>query len=459
MSGQAVHDQIREQLAEWRAFVARRDGVSAGDVDELEDHLLATVDRLSEAGLSPDEAFLVAVRRLGRADALAQEFAREHSDRLWKQLVLGETEPGRRTSDRRGLVPMLVFAVLAGLAVRLPVAQLAAGAGDGRQGGVLLGWAILALAAVSGAYAVWLRRPVSRGGVASLVGLLVALGLANALFPFAADSQTQPLFVLHAAITLAVVLAAVYVPSGWRGLDRWLDWVRFVGEFLVYYVLIALVGGGLVAIAAFSFQVVGVDAERALTEWVLPLGAGGAVIVAAWLVEAKKSVVENMAPVLAAVFTPLVTVLLAALLAGMLTTRQFADADRGLLIAIDLLLVVVWGLVLFSVSARPTDAAPRAVDWLLAGSVVVALVIDVIVLVAMAGRIGEFGASPNKLAALGENVVLAVNLAWTAWLFVGFLRGRRPFGALAGWQARYLPVVGAWALVVALLLPALFAFA
>ena len=67
----------------------------------------------------------------------------------------------------------------------------------------------------------------------------------------------------------------------------------------------------------------------------------------------------------------------------------------------------------------------------------------------MAGRIGEFGASPNKLAALGMNVVLAVNLAVSAWWSLAFLRGRRPFGAVARWQARYLPVIGAWALVVA----------
>ena len=75
-----------------------------------------------------------------------------------------------------------------------------------------------------------------------------------------------------------------------------------------------------------------------------------------------------------------------------------------------------------------------------------------------AGRIGEFGASPNKLAALGMNVVLAVNLAVSAWWSLAFLRGRRPFGAVARWQARYLPVIGAWALVVALGFPVLFGF-
>ena len=116
------------------------------------------------------------------------------------------------------------------------------------------------------------------------------------------------------------------------------------------------------------------------------------------------------------------------------------------------------GLHLFSVSARPAGAPPGWFDLLQLVLVVVALVIDVVVLVAMAGRIGEYGASPNKLAALGENLVLAANLAGSAWLSVGFLRGRRPFAALERWQCRYLPVIGVWAALVVLVLPPVFGF-
>lgn len=454
----ATDAELRQHLDQWRRSLTRGGVVSDADLDELEDHLWATVDTLAAAGLSRDEAFLVAVRRLGTTHALSGEFAREHSDRLWKQLVVGEPEPSARPWDRAGVWPMLGFAVLAGLAVRIPV-----GVGmdsGGAAVGVLLGWAVLGLAAVVGAYLSWLRRPPSPGAAGLVGAVLVVLAVANAAFPFRSASQTQPLFLMHAAISLAVVLGAAYLASGWRSVDRWLDWVRFLGELIVYYVLIALAGGALVAIAMFSFSVVGVPgASEAVGEWVLPLGMGGAVIVAAWLVEAKKSVVENMAPVLTAVFTPLVTLLLIALLGAMVATGQLADVDRNLLIAIDLLLVVVWGLVLFSVSARPPDAAPRLFDWLQWVCVLVVLAVNVVALTAMAGRIGEFGASANKLAALGENVVLALNLAWSAWLSWGFLRGRRPAASLARWQAGFLPVIGAWALIVALVFPLAFGFA
>ena len=89
-------ESVESQIAEWRAYVAGAPGVNGRDVDELEDHLRGQIAELNEAGLADDEAFLVAVKRMGDLDSLSREFAREHSGRLWKQLVLsGGDEPAR----------------------------------------------------------------------------------------------------------------------------------------------------------------------------------------------------------------------------------------------------------------------------------------------------------------------------------------------------------------------------
>ena len=74
-----------------------------------------------------------------------------------------------------------------------------------------------------------------------------------------------------------------------------------------------------------------------------------------------------------------------------------------------------------------------------------ALVADGVALAAISARIGELGSTPNRLAALGENVVLLVNLAWSAWLYLRFLLGRGSFAPVERWQTAYLPVYGAWA--------------
>ena len=61
-------------------------------MDELEAHLRDQIADLHAAGLTTDEAFLIAVKRMGSLDDLSREFAREHSGRLWRQLVLSPAQ-------------------------------------------------------------------------------------------------------------------------------------------------------------------------------------------------------------------------------------------------------------------------------------------------------------------------------------------------------------------------------
>src|ERR671911_1085695 len=104
-------ETLESRIAEWRAYVAGAPGVNGQDVEELEDHLRHQIAELNAAGLTAEEGFLIAVKRLGDVDGLSREFAREHSGRLWKQLILGsDEEPARRPND---VVATLAFAVAA----------------------------------------------------------------------------------------------------------------------------------------------------------------------------------------------------------------------------------------------------------------------------------------------------------------------------------------------------------
>jgi hypothetical protein len=87
------------------------------------------------------------------------------------------------------------------------------------------------------------------------------------------------------------------------------------------------------------------------------------------------------------------------------------NVKREVLIGFDLLLAVVVGLVLYAASARDPHAPPDFFDGLQLLLVVSALVVDGVALWAIAARISEFGFTPNRVAALGENLILLVNLA------------------------------------------------
>lgn len=447
--------ELENQIAQWRAYLHRRRELQSADAEELEDHLRSKIAELTEAGLHDDEAFVVAVKRLGSLDELSREFAREHSERLWKQLMLTAEPDGPASArSRTGLGVMIGCAVAAAVAIKIPALFGLDLENDGFFYGRNL--SLFALPPLA-AYFAWRRRtPV--GGV-GLLALLFTLGAvaANA-YPLAENDDTAILTGLHLPIALWLVVGVAYTGGDWRSDRKRMDFIRFTGEWFIYFVLMALGGGVLMGFTVGAFEAIDLDTSTLIAEWLLPSGAAAAVVVAAWLVESKQSVIENMAPVLTRVFTPLFAATLLAFLGAAIWTNSWIDIEREPLIIFDLLLVVVLGLLLYTISARDPSARPGNFDRLQLTLVVSALIIDILVLLAITSRITEFGFSPNKSAALGENLVLLTNLAWSAWLFLGLIRGAMPFARLERWQTSYLVVYAAWAWAVVLIFPPLFDF-
>jgi hypothetical protein len=444
-------DGVESQIAEWRAYVAKAPAVNGRDVDELDAHLRDQIAELGAAGLTGDEAFLVAVKRMGDIDSLSREFAREHSGRLWKQLVLSGEDPARAAS---GWFEALLFAVAA--AVAMQVARLAADFPDEEAERLFLNLSLLVLPFLAGYFAHRRQLDPRRWVLAAAPFALLAL-VVN-LYPFGADSATELLVGLYLPVALWFAVAYPYMGGTLRSHERRMDFVRFTGEWVIYYALIALGGGVLLALTVLIFEPIGAGVDEQLVEWALPSGAAGAVIVAAWLVESKQHVVENMAPVLTMLFTPLFAVMLTAAAAIYAVSGVAGEFDRELLGVFDALLVVVLGLVLYSISAREPARPAGPMDRVQLLAVASALVLDLLALGAMVARIGDLGFTPNRVAALGLNLVLLVNLAGAAWLSMRFLTRRIAFHRLERWQTSYLPVFAIWAATVVVALPPLFAF-
>jgi hypothetical protein len=444
-------ESVETQIAEWRAYVANAPGVNGHDVDELEDHLRHQIAELNAAGLTDDEAFLVGVKRMGDLDDLSREFAREHSGRLWKQLILrADDEPARTAS---GWVEPFLFAAAAAVAIQ--VARLAADFPHEEPSWFARNVSLFVLPFLAGYFAHRRQLDTQQWALAAAPFALAAL-VVN-LYPWDAGSATEELVALHLPVVVWFVVAYPYMGGTLRSHERRMDFVRFTGEWFIYYVLIALGGGVLMGLTAGILEPTGVDVER-IAEWVLPSGAAGAVIVAAWLVESKQRVVENMAPVLTMLFTPLFAIMLAAAAVTYAVTGLGEAFDRDLVSVFDALLVVVLALVLYGMSARDPSTSPDWMDRIQLVAVVSALVLDVMVLGTMIARIGDLGFTPNRTAALGLNLVLLVNLAGAAWLSVRFLTARTRLHRLERWQTNYLPVFALWAATVVVILPPVFAF-
>lgn len=444
--------ELETRLAAWRDHARQAAAVSGAELDERERTLSTEFHKLREAGLDPDEAFLVALKRIGEQHPPTREFARRHAARVLEPPA--EADPGRWGVGAEGWVA-LGLAALAAAAVKLlqlfgpPLTEDAIAFHARNE-------SVVALGCVAGYFA-WKRRRTTSDSVRIGAVFLTAAVVVN-VFPFTLAGATEVLTALHLPIALWLAVGIAYAAGRWSVSADRMRFVRFSGELFIHGVLIALGGLVLSAITLTLFGRIGVDTDRLWGTWVLPCGAAAAVVVAAWLAETRARVAASMAPLLSRIFTPLFAFALLALLVTMAWTGAGIRIERETLIVLDVLLAVVVGLVLYAVSARAPDREPGAFDALQLFLVVLALALDLLALGAIGARIAEFGFTPNRTAALGLNLVLLVNLAGSAWFYLQFQRGLGSFAALERWQTGFLPVYSGWAAAVALLFPPLFGY-
>jgi hypothetical protein len=363
----------------------------------------------------------------------------------------GDDEASRSAS---GWVAAVAFALAA--AVVIQVARLIAGFPDDEPVWFARNLSLFVLPFLAGYFA-YRRRLDVRAWMLMAMPFGVAAILVN-VYPFGVDSDTEVLVALHLPVVLWFVVAYPYMSATIGSHERRMDFVRFTGEWFIYYVLIALGGGVLVGLTGLILQPISEDLPEQVASWVLPSGAAGAVIIAAWLVEAKQQVVENMAPVLTMVFTPLFALMLPVAAVTYALFGLGEAFDRELLGVFDAVLVVVLGLVLYSTSAREAMRPPGLMDRIQLLTVISALVLDLMALGSMVARIGDQGFTPNRAATLGLNVVLLVNLAGAAWLLWRFVSNRLTFHRVERWQTTYLPVFALWAATVVVVIPPVFGF-
>ena len=433
------------------------DDLAAADLADAPDGLRSEAETLEMAGLDADEALLVAARRLAVGDPEVRAFARERFAGIWDEPE-PEAAPDAevRGTGQHGFWVMVAFAVAAAVAIRLPEAFGFAVADSQDADFYARNYSLLVLPPLAGWF-VWLKRPPN--WVIFVIGGVVAVSatVINA-YPFDDDSSSFVLAVLHLPVLLWLVIGLARTGERWRLSGQRMDYVRFTGEWIVYGVLIALAGAVFSALTVGAFVALDID-TRWMTEWVMVGGSAGAVVVTAWLVEFWAGAVSKFASMLAYIFTPLFAAMLVVFLVAVPATGRSIEGDREALVLFNVLLGFVVGLLLFWGAARRPSDRPGFFDGastVLAGA---GLLTSALTLVAIVGRISDFGWSPNRSALLGINAIFAVNLAGSVWLYLELWRKRRPFDDIVRWQSAHLAAYAAWAAVVVVAFPPIFAFA
>ena len=104
---------LNQSIQTWREGLAGSPAFRAADLDELESHMRDSVATLQIAGLSAEEAYWVARKRVGTLEALDGEFEKVNRQRVWLNrvmwMVAGCVVVGALTSFVSGLVGCATF--------------------------------------------------------------------------------------------------------------------------------------------------------------------------------------------------------------------------------------------------------------------------------------------------------------------------------------------------------------
>jgi len=443
-------------IRSWSDHLRARGNFKESDIIELESHLNDEIEDLVQTGLAEDEAFLISVKRLGNVNLISNEYSKVNSENLWKHLMINSIDTDEKAKNRRNIILVIVFSLLSGTLAKMPEI-FGLNMNDPASSLIYLKNLSLFVLPFIAAFFI-IKNKLSWKMAAAIIGVFCFTAIAINIYPSYSPRDTELLTTIHIPIFLWLVTGAAYMGSKWKESRSRMDFIRFTGESFIYGVLIFC---GIMVLAIFTimiFSAIQIDLSWFIRDYFLFYGGCSAAMVTVYLVEAKKSMVENFAPILAKIFSPLFLITMVAFLAVAVITGKSPFVEREFLIGFDLMLVLVLGLVLYVISSRGFHDKAGMFDYMNLALIIAAVLIDCVALSAIVFRLSAYGITSNKLAALGENLILLVNLVGLAWMYIRYFAKKIDFYALEKWQTSYLLVYVVWLAVVAFLFPVVFGF-
>ena len=317
-------------------------------MQEFEDYLRQEVQNLGTMGLSEEEAFLVGVRRIEDLPSLSETFRRGNTHDLWKTLLSEPVDIEEHRDGIRDLIFPIVLAICAGLLTELPRLF-----GIGFEEGSAfylknLSFFVLPFVTI---FFIQKRRIPRPALVSVALAFFLSILLTN-LYPFSEESQTLLLSSIHLPLFLWFFTGIAYTGSAWKDVSRRMGFLRFTGEVFVYTTLLFCGVFVVTGLTSILFAAIGIDAGKHVFEhFAVPIGVGSPII-AAYLVDQRKNVVESFAPVLARVFAPLLLCVMLVFLGVMVFLQKSPFLERNFLIGLDFMLILVLGIVFYIISTR-----------------------------------------------------------------------------------------------------------
>jgi hypothetical protein len=265
---------------------------------------------------------------------------------------------------------------------------------------------------------------------------------------------------LHIPLFLWLLVGVTFAGKEWKKTSARMGFLRYNGEVIIYATILIIAG---VILSAITLALLGfIEKSYELSEWyqeyVIIYGIVAIPIIATFLLDRVIDKRQNIAPTIAKIFVPLFLITTIAYLIIMIVYQKNPFGDREYLMALNILLIIVLGLLIFIIAERNPASPPGTNDYLNIGLAFITVILDIIALSATLFRsTGDvYGLTPNRIAIIGLNLLVLVHLSGILLHYVRFVWKGKPFEKVEIWIAGYLPCYAVWAILVSILLPVLF---
>lgn len=265
---------------------------------------------------------------------------------------------------------------------------------------------------------------------------------------------------IHIPLFLWLLAGVAFAGKNWKESSARMGFLRYNGEVIIYTTIL-IIGGAIltsITLALLGF----IEKSNELSKWyqdyVIIYGGIATPIVATFLLDKVIDKRLNIAPTIAKFFTPLFLITTIAYLIIIVIYQKNPFGDRDYLVALNILLIVVLGLLIFTIAERNTLSPPSTNDYLNIGLALTTIILDVIALSASFFRTTSdiYGLTPNRIAILGINLLVFIHLLGILINYIRFVWQGKPFEKLENWIASYLPYYAFWAILVSIMLPIFF---
>jgi hypothetical protein len=298
-------------------------------------------------------------------------------------------------------------------------------------------------------------------GINKLLFPLLAILLSVFYINFLPDNDKSDSIILaciHLPIFLWTLVGYTFVGGHVNDSQKKIDFLRFNGDFVVMTAVMVLSGILFTGITIGLFELIGLKIEDFFAQHIAVWGAPAIPILATYLVRNNPQLVNKISPVIARIFTPIVFVMLLIFLSAIIYTGKNIYNDRNFLIIFNALLIGVMAIILFSVTAATKNANEKWNLLFLFGLSALTIILNGLALSAIAFRLVEFGVTPNRIAVLGANLLIFINLVLVAHKLFLILRGKSEVQKVENIIALFIPIYGIWTALVTFLFPLLFNF-